>query len=91
MERCIWGMKKLCTKKARRFHTLEPWATKPYLNKFKSPSKAYVKTAHAVCESTKLFLDMERFHNVLDGNWSFQVRDYIVLISIRLYKYKQFY
>ena len=29
-------------------------------------SKAYVKTAHAVCESTKLFLDMERFHDTLE-------------------------
>jgi len=24
------------------------------------------------------FLDMERFHDTLDGNWSFQVRDNIV-------------
>jgi|SRR5690606_38584070 len=29
-------------------------------------SKAYVKTAHAVCKSKKLF-DMERFHDTLDN------------------------
>ena len=44
----------ILAKKARRLHTLVPRATKPYLNKFKLLPKAYVKTAHAVCESTKL-------------------------------------
>ena len=47
----------ILAKKARRLHTLESRATKPYLETFrfnKSLSKAYVKTAHAVYESTKL-------------------------------------
>src|SRR5690606_303631 len=55
-------------KKARRFHTLVSRATKPVFktNVIKLSPKAYVKTAHAVCESTKLFLDMERFHDTLE-------------------------
>ena len=69
MERCIMKYEEtLHKKKARRFHTLDSWATKPNFKIIlKLPPKAYVKTAHAVCESTKLFLDMERFHDTLDG------------------------
>ena len=46
-----------CRKSKERFHTLESWATKPTLKLkvIKLLSKAYVKTAHAVYESTKLF------------------------------------
>lgn len=67
-------------KKTRRFHTLVLRATKPIfkIKILKYPTKAYVKTAHAVCESTKLFLDMERFHDTLEGKLVVSVRDNIV-------------
>ena len=58
MERCFSYMKNYLQKKARRLHTLESRATKPYLENIrfnKSLSKAYVKTAHAVYESTNFF------------------------------------
>lgn len=72
-----WSMKKTLQKKARRFHYSRVKGDQTQLEN-KPPSKVHVKTAHAICESTKLFLDMERFHNGLDGKLVVLTRDNIV-------------
>jgi len=70
MERCNSDMKKLYTKKGKAVSHFRDMGDQTHLyisQYYKLLSKAYVKTAHAVCESTKLFLDMERFHDTLDN------------------------
>ena len=75
MERCIVKYEETLHKKSKAVSHFRAMGDQTHLYIFqyhKLLSKAYVKTAHAVCESTKLFLDMERFHDTLDNkNWSF--------------------
>jgi hypothetical protein len=55
-------------KKQGDSHTLESWATKPTLNRsLEFPPKANVRTAHMPYAKVVNFLDMERFHEFLDG------------------------
>jgi len=64
-----------------RPHTKESRATKPTLNRsLKFPSEVRENRPHAVCKSKKL-LDMERFHEFLDGKLVVLTREDIVLLN----------
>ncbi len=65
-------------------HTLEPRATKPTLNRrLKFPPKVNVRTAHMPYAKVVNFLDMERFHEFLDGKLVFLTREDIVLLNLK--------
>ena len=64
-------------------HTLEPRATKPTLNRrLKFPPKVNVRTAHMPYAKVVNFLDMERFHEFLDGKLVVLVRDTSFQLSL---------
>lgn len=70
-----------CKNSMERSHTKESRATKPTLNRsLKFPSKVRENRSHAVCKSKKL-LDMERFHEFLDGKLVVLTREDIVLLN----------
>lgn len=65
-------------------HTLESWATKPTLDRsLEFPPKANVRTAHMPYAKVVNFLDMERFHEFLDGKLVFLTREDIVLLNLK--------
>lgn len=67
-----------CKNSMERSHTKESRATKPTLNQsLKFPSKVRENRPHAVYKSMKL-LDMERFHEFLDGKLVVLTREDIV-------------
>ena len=65
-------------------HTLEPRATKPTLNRrLKFPPKVNVRTAHMPYAKVVNFLDMERFHEFLEGEFGLFDSRYIVLLNLK--------
>ena len=67
-------------------HTLESRATKPnfIIRRFiKLQPKVNVRTAHMPYAKVVNFLDMERFHEFLDGKLVFLTREDIVLLNLK--------